>query len=145
MKHKKRTVIGRPSGSRSIGLTRLKRINPNIELSDRQMGNECGIDGCAIRLKDSRNLELHRSCHRSEDSNIFECPECSSPDFRTDLAEVSAFSSWPKLALHLWRVHMMDMELLSCPNCKGFRSYTRFHCKTLFVVVKVSPRVSAIL
>lgn len=109
------------------------------------MGNECGIDGCAIRLKDSRNLELHRSCHRSEDSNIFECPECSSPDFRTDLAEVSAFSSWPKLALHLWRVHMMDMELLSCPNCKGFRSYTRFHCKTLFVVVKVSPRVSAIL
>ena len=126
-KNKKRTTVGRPSGSRSIGLTRLKRINPNIELSDRQMGVECGVSGCAIRLKDSRNLDLHRKCHRTDARNAFECPECLNNEFGTGASEEAAsFRSWPKLALHLWRVHRLDMELLTCPDCKKFRSYTRF-------------------
>jgi hypothetical protein len=125
LKHKKRRTVGRPTGSRSVGLTRLKRINPNIELSDRQMGVECGVDGCAIRLRESRNLDLHRKSHRSQPPNLFECPECSNSEFRTDSVETFAFRSWPKLALHLWRCHRVDMELFSCPDCKNFRSYTR--------------------
>ncbi len=42
---------GRPKGSRSIGLTAVRKLNPNITISDNMMGKECGVDGCAVRLK----------------------------------------------------------------------------------------------
>ena len=130
LKHRKRRCVGRPTGSRSIGLTRLKRINPNIELSDRQMGLECGIGGCAVRLKDSRNLDYHRKTHRDGNCNQFECLECSNSEVRnhesSSNVETSKFSSWQRLSLHLWRIHRLDMELFSCPQCETFRSYTRY-------------------
>jgi len=115
-------------GSRSTGLTRLKRINPNIELSDRQMGVECGTGGCAVRLRDPENLAYHRKSHRGENCNIFDCPECSSPEIREsgNSSEHSSFGSWQRLALHLWRVHRLDMELYSCPDCSSFRSFTKY-------------------
>ena len=46
-----RSKVGRPKGSRSIGLTVVKKVNPNLEISDQLMGEECGIDNCAVRLK----------------------------------------------------------------------------------------------
>ena len=123
---RKRSCVGRPTGSRSIGLTRLRRINPNIELSSQRMGVECGISGCAVRLKDQFNLDFHRKCHREGTCNLFECPECSNAESQSS-NKASKFGSWQRLALHLWRLHRLDMELYSCPNCSTFRSFTRYY------------------
>ena len=113
---------GRPRGARSIGLTRLRRMNPNIKLSDDHMGSECGVDGCGVRLKELDNMEYHRRCHveggggddgggPKEKRRPLACPECP-----------ETFSMWALLAQHLWRAHRVDMELHSCPQCT-FKSY----------------------
>ena len=46
-----RTKIGRPKGSRSLGLSVVRKVNPAVKISDAMMGNECGVDSCAVRLK----------------------------------------------------------------------------------------------
>jgi hypothetical protein len=93
------------------------------------MGQECGIHGCAVRLKDSRNLDLHRQSHRGAGaSQLFACTLCSADAAAAapDSGKATTFATWPKLALHLWRAHRVDMELLSCRQCPDFRSFTRF-------------------
>ena len=106
---------GRPRGARSTGLTRLRRMNPNIKLSEDHMGSECGADGCGVRLKGEDNMEYHRRCHAESDGSKkqspFACPECP-----------EVFSVWALLAQHLWRAHRVDMELHSCQQC-NFKSY----------------------
>ena len=46
-----RTKVGRPKGSRTLGLSAVKKVNPNLCISDQLMGEECNIDNCAVRLK----------------------------------------------------------------------------------------------
>jgi hypothetical protein len=112
--------VGRPKGSRSIGLTKLKQTNPNINLSEEAMGAECGVEGCAVRLKNEDSLEYHRRCHQTANGGsdddaagtVLNCLECS-----------ETFSVWSLLAMHLWRVHRVDMELHSCTQCQDFKTY----------------------
>ena len=54
---------GRPRGSRNIGITALKRQNPNLRLGEKELGYCCAIDGCAVRLRSRDNIEYHRRCH----------------------------------------------------------------------------------
>ncbi len=107
----RRKTIGRPRGSRSIGITKLRRAHPGVLVSDHLMGVKCGVNDCAVRLKQPENLALHRRCH-NEDS--FDCPECK-----------ERFPFWSKLALHLWRHHRLDLELFACPECDNFRCFSR--------------------
>jgi hypothetical protein len=43
--------MGRPRGSKTYGLTALRKVNPNVFISDGLMGERCGVDNCAVRLK----------------------------------------------------------------------------------------------
>jgi hypothetical protein len=43
--------MGRPKGSKTYGLTALRKVNPNVFISDGLMGERCGVDNCAVRLK----------------------------------------------------------------------------------------------
>jgi hypothetical protein len=43
--------VGRPRGSRTYGLTALKKVNRNVRISDSLMGERCGLNNCAVRLK----------------------------------------------------------------------------------------------
>jgi len=111
-RERKKTVrekVGRPKGSRSVGLTLIKKVNPNVALSDQLMGEECGVNNCAVRLKDLTKLNLHRTSHIETGH---QCPECN-----------DTFPSWSKCALHLWRQHNQDMELYKCSICP-YRSFT---------------------
>ena len=111
---------GRPRGARSIGLTRLRRMNPNIKLSDDHMGSECGVDGCGVRLKDQDNMEYHRRCHAGGSGGSGDGPRKRPPLACPECPE--ALSMWALLAQHLWRAHRVDMELHSCQQCP-FKSY----------------------
>ena len=46
-----RPKTGRPKGSKNLGISKIRKINPQITISDNMMGYECGVDGCAVRLK----------------------------------------------------------------------------------------------
>ena len=126
--------VGRPRGSRSIGLTKLKRLNPRIQMNDKEIGGtECGTNNCAVRLKDSAKLEYHKKCHiSSEDRSdmFFECPECkkeaieNKKDAKDQKLNIYSSETWKKMALHLWRVHEIDMELFSCDICHEFKEFT---------------------
>jgi len=105
-----RIKVGRPKGSRTMGLSKVKRLNPNVTISEQMMGEECRVDNCAVRLKDSVKLELHRSSHLPNGDH--QCPECT-----------ETFQAWPRCAIHLWREHRLDMELYSCHSCE-YRSFT---------------------
>jgi hypothetical protein len=65
--------------------------------------NRCDIDGCAVRLRSHDKIEYHRRCHRNEK---FLCPECSQETVH-----------WKSLSTHLWRCHVIDMELFACDQC----------------------------
>ena len=126
--------VGRPRGSRSIGLTKLKRLNPRIQMNDKEIGGtECGTNNCAVRLKDSAKLEYHKKCHINVEDRLemfFECPECkkeaieNKKDAKDPKSNIYSSETWKKMALHLWRVHEIDMELFSCDICHEFKEFT---------------------
>ena len=101
-KSKQKRKVGRPKGSSSIGITALRKINPNIIVSDEEMGSMCEVNECAIRLKDPENLRLHRQSHTG---SVFQCP----------LSCKRVTNTWSAMSVHLWREHCLDLELHQCP------------------------------
>ena len=68
--------------------------------------NTGNIGRCGVRMVETKNLEFHRTqCHdpNPKKGAIYICPECKVPH-----------NIWGKLAMHLWRHHSIDMELLTC-------------------------------
>ncbi len=128
----KRSRIGRPRGSRTVGITRLRRaasaaIRGAVVLSDHRMGAECGVGDCAVRMRSEENLDRHRRSHADLQSAVgFRCTECPEVGGEDGPAE---FQFWSQLAMHLWRKHKIDMELFGCPECgdkeDGFRCFTQ--------------------
>jgi len=102
VKSKQKRKVGRPRGSSSSGITALKKINPNIVVSEEEMGSLCGVNECAVRLKDPENLRLHRQSHNG---SVFQCP----------LSCKRVTNTWSAMSVHLWREHCLDLELHQCP------------------------------
>ncbi|KAG0711341.1 Transcriptional repressor CTCFL [Chionoecetes opilio] len=70
----------------------------------------CDVNGCSLRMKSESNIIYHRKCHVN---SMLQCQECHS----------TKFQSWRDLALHLWRQHLIDMELHKCDKC-DYKSYS---------------------
>ncbi|XP_069939859.1 uncharacterized protein [Cherax quadricarinatus] len=94
---------GRSVFSKTTGTAKFKKKNPSVMLSDEVLGIRCDVNGCGLRMKSENNIAYHRKCHVK---NLLQCQECS-----------SKFQSWRELALHLWRQHLIDMELHKCDKC----------------------------
>lgn len=101
---------GRPKGSKNTGITAMKRKNPKVKIEE-ELGYKCEVDNCAIRMKSIDNLEYHRRCHISE-AYGFTCPECH-----------EKFDHWRSISVHLWRSHVIDMELYACDLC-SYKTYS---------------------
>jgi len=50
--------VGRPKGSRTYGVTALRKVNRNVTISDDLMGERCGVNNCSVRLKVCRISQL---------------------------------------------------------------------------------------
>ena len=112
--------MGRPKGSKSVGLSKLKQLNPNISMSEDLLGTSCNRGRCGVRLSDPQKLKYHREKCHDPDSNDYICPECGDNGRK--------FSGvWSRVAMHLWREHQIDLELMKCPyaNCLQFRAFNR--------------------
>ncbi|KAG7167567.1 Zinc finger protein 664-like 2 [Homarus americanus] len=101
---------GRPLYSKTTGITKFKKKNPKVTLPDEVLGIRCDVNGCGLRMKSENNIVYHRKCHVN---SMLQCQECSS----------TKFQSWRDLALHLWRQHLIDMELHKCDKC-DYKSYS---------------------
>jgi len=143
---KSKRTVGRPKGSRSIGLTKLKRLNPKIQMHDKEIGGTtCEIDGCAVRLRDENKLDYHRKCHTTieDKGTLFQCLECSQEKLskKQDIdttSDMYSSESWKRMALHLWRVHKIDMELYSCDICQDFKEFTMWRLEEHKIVHQVA-------
>ena len=118
---KKPTVLsklGRPKGSKSVGLSKLKQLNPKITMSEHLFGTPCNRGRCGVRLSDPEKLLYHREKCHDPVSNDYICPECQK--------DGQPFSgTWARVAMHLWRAHQIDLELLKCVHCTQFRAFNR--------------------
>ncbi|XP_039284831.1 zinc finger protein 236 isoform X2 [Nilaparvata lugens] len=108
---------GRPSKSKS---SRIKKSVTDGETEDDYAVRECGIDGCELRYEHGSNLVYHQQCHDKSKAGqlAFTCAECGASQ-----------SKWPSMAIHLWRVHNIDMELISCEQC-SYKTYFTKHMTT---------------
>lgn len=73
----------------------------------------CNERGCGYSFTSEANLQYHGRSHVSDDKP-FSCPEC---DEKAD--------HWRGLAMHLWKIHSIDMDLHTCPIC-GYKTYSLF-------------------
>ncbi|XP_021921828.1 uncharacterized protein LOC110830826 isoform X3 [Zootermopsis nevadensis] len=95
---------GRPKGSKNFSDNGYRKLSSTQkEIMEKELGYRCDIDGCTVRLRSHDNIEYHRRCHHDEK---FLCPECSQET-----------AHWKSLSTHLWRYHVIDMELFACDQC----------------------------
>ncbi|XP_076047753.1 uncharacterized protein LOC143029159 isoform X2 [Oratosquilla oratoria] len=73
------------------------------------LGIRCDVNGCGLKLKQEENIEYHRKCHIGA---LLVCPECH-----------TKFGHWHSLAMHLWKAHIIDMELHKCDEC-DYKTYS---------------------
>ncbi|CAG0902032.1 unnamed protein product [Darwinula stevensoni] len=119
---------GRPKGSKNLGITQLRKNNPDMrddKALEKEVGFKCDVNGCAIRIKSRETLDYHRRCHSGE---VFACPECK-----------EHFSHWRNLSVHLWRAHVIDMELYSCDQC-NYKTYSQSKLMNLHKRIHSSER-----
>ena len=82
-------------------------------------GFTCSVGGCGVRLEKECDAQYHLKCH---DESSFKCPECG---------EIK--SSWKAMVMHLWKSHLINLELLSCHLCgyrTGKKELLKFHVNT---------------
>lgn len=60
-----------------------------------------------MRFRSKEIFDYHTRCHILDNVTTILCPECNSIDFR----------NWNSLHTHLWREHLVDMELFACDQC----------------------------
>ena len=75
-----------------------------------------------VRLIDPEKLNYHREKCHDPTTNAYICPECQQ---HSDKGKLKFSGVWSKVAMHLWREHRIDMELLRCPVCPQFRAFNR--------------------
>ncbi|XP_024936839.1 uncharacterized protein LOC107263684 isoform X2 [Cephus cinctus] len=95
---------GRPKGSKT-------NSNKQNSAELKQLGYKCAIPECGVRMLAQENIVFHQKCHAvitTDKSNMnYQCPECL--EFKSN--------NWNNVAGHLWRSHIIDMELHACDLC----------------------------
>lgn len=87
---------------------RMKKENTN------ERHYRCGERCCGYRFSTESSLEYHVRCHTPTASRPYTCPECG--DQR---------DHWRSLAMHLWRSHLLDLDLHRCSQC-NYRTFSTF-------------------
>uniref|UniRef100_L7LY80 Putative gonadotropin inducible transcription factor n=1 Tax=Rhipicephalus pulchellus TaxID=72859 RepID=L7LY80_RHIPC len=74
----------------------------------------CGERSCGYRFRTENSLEYHGRCHTPAGPRPYRCPECGEQR-----------DHWRSLAMHLWRSHMLDLDLHRCVQCE-YRTFSAF-------------------
>ncbi|KAK3913551.1 Zinc finger X-chromosomal protein [Frankliniella fusca] len=75
---------------------------------------KCTFPSCVSKFSNDKALQTHLSCH-SKDRSVkdFHCIHCD-----------ETFVRWRLCSAHLWRVHKVDVDLLTCPVCQAYKAAT---------------------
>lgn len=74
---------------------------------------KCSIKGCPLRFDKEESLKRHEECHVNGNKKQFMCLVCK-----------TKFSIWRICSMHMWKCHSIDLDLLTCPMCNDFKSFT---------------------
>ncbi|KAK6177884.1 hypothetical protein SNE40_012759 [Patella caerulea] len=88
-----------------------KKNNKQKRITNKDYAHKCHLFGCMARFKQKANLDIHVSCHNT-DNEAFTCPQCK-----------NGFGAWKNLRFHLHRQHDVDLDLFECEVC-GFKTDT---------------------
>ena len=72
----------------------------------------CDIKGCTYTFENLEHLQYHKSCHAETESG-FQCCDMH-------------FNKWKKCSVHLWQVHKLNLDLLSCQNCPDLKFASQY-------------------
>ncbi|XP_069114095.1 zinc finger and BTB domain-containing protein 24-like [Argopecten irradians] len=73
---------------------------------------KCDELGCSSKFRTKEALQVHLKCHMT-DVFEFKCPECDKTN-----------ETWKQIRMHLWKVHEIDTDLLTCDVCEKFKTDT---------------------
>ncbi|XP_033754878.1 uncharacterized protein LOC117337856 [Pecten maximus] len=73
---------------------------------------KCDELGCSSKFRTKEALQVHLKCHMT-DVFEFKCPECDKTN-----------ETWKQIRMHLWKVHEIDTDLLTCDICEKFKTDT---------------------
>ncbi|XP_055382161.1 putative uncharacterized protein DDB_G0282133, partial [Condylostylus longicornis] len=93
---------GRPFGAKT------QKRKKGLDSTENSIAEfRCDRTDCGFRFKELKTLEYHKLCHTNDKPQLMQCPNCKSTEF----------TSWNTLHTHLWRSHLIDMDLYSCDKC----------------------------
>lgn len=118
-----------PKESGAKGLTSKDSEKPNVALEknivntpkeevqkvkQRTRKIKCSFASCVSKFSNEKALQTHILCH-SKNRNVkeFHCIHCD-----------EKFVRWRLCSAHLWRVHKVDVDLLTCPVCLSYKAAT---------------------
>ncbi|XP_034249604.1 zinc finger protein 64-like [Thrips palmi] len=75
---------------------------------------KCSFHSCLSKFSNEKSLQTHISCHsKNKALKEFHCIHCD-----------EKFNRWRLCSAHLWRVHKVDVDLLTCPVCQTYKAAT---------------------
>ncbi|XP_051176061.1 zinc finger protein 266-like isoform X2 [Leptopilina boulardi] len=85
----------------------------NVDVKERKV--KCTYRGCLYKFSNSEKMQQHAICHDDiQNVNRFKCNFCRQ----------LKFPKWKQCSLHLWKLHQIDIDLLSCKICNSYKSTT---------------------
>lgn len=75
---------------------------------------KCCFASCLSKFSNEKALQIHISCHsKNKAVKEFHCIHCE-----------EKFLRWRLCSAHLWRIHKVDVDLLTCPVCQTYKAAT---------------------
>ncbi|XP_075976116.1 uncharacterized protein LOC142976569 [Anticarsia gemmatalis] len=91
-----------------------EEVEAKRPMEGRKTGRMCLVDGCRVVFREDKSLMYHRKCHQN---GKLTCAECS-----------NVYPTVEALHMHLWKIHMVDIELPTCDIC-GFKTYNSYRLR----------------
>ncbi|XP_011310246.1 zinc finger protein 62 homolog [Fopius arisanus] len=82
-------------------------------IENREKNVRCKYRGCVQKFSSKEIMQAHASCH--VDSGTVNSYRCS-------ICQDAKFVKWRDCLIHLWKKHQVDIDLLSCPICKTYKT-----------------------
>ncbi|XP_063977954.1 zinc finger protein 836-like [Diachasmimorpha longicaudata] len=81
----------------------------------REKNVRCKYRGCVHKFSSKELMQEHANCHMDSGTvNSYKCSICQDVKF----------VKWRGCLIHLWKKHQVDIDLLSCPICKDYKTAT---------------------
>ncbi|XP_053402833.1 uncharacterized protein LOC123550398 [Mercenaria mercenaria] len=80
----------------------------------KDLNTKCEKEGCTLRFKDEETMRQHLQCH-IDDAGV------TGPQFKCTACE-ETFDTWRVARIHMWKIHRISIDMISCPLCDLYKT-----------------------